>query len=82
MQFKEFYNEAIRKMNDEKVDKFIQDNWNGEAHTYPYNAEAVIKLSKIFKDIITTKDMKYFHIPAINTESDNIIKQYNLKEVK
>ena len=84
--YSEFLIEAIRNLNDDKIDKFIKDNWDNSAITYKYNIEAIMEIAKIFSDVIITKDKKFFHIPSVQsskqtTALNEIIKKYNLKEV-
>ena len=85
--YSEFLIEAIRNLNDDKIDKFIKDNWNGKAKTFKYNQEAIMEFGKIFKDVIVSKEKDYFQIPAKQSDKqtkalDDIVKKYNLKEVK
>jgi len=85
--YSDFLIESIKSYGDDKIDKFIKDNWDNSAITYEYNAEALMEMGKIWPDVIVTKDKKFFHIPAIQSlkqkaASDNVIKKFNLKEVK
>jgi len=83
----EFLMEAIRSLNDNKVDDFIKNNWDGKAKTFEYNQEAIIEFGKVFKDVIVSKEKDYFHISSTQTDkqtavSTGIITKYNLKEVE
>lgn len=83
MKFKEFYNEAIRKMSDEKMDQALKNK--SDIITFEFNAEATMEFGKK-ADVYVTKDQKFFHInkPAKSKTQwlEDIISKYNLKEVK
>lgn len=85
--YSEFLLEGIRSLNDSKTDDFIKNNWDNSANTYKYNAEAVMEMGKVWSDVVVTKDKEFFHIPGVQSVeqakiSDEIIKKYNLEEVK
>jgi len=87
MTFKDYVNEAVKKMSDEKIDSYIAKEWNGEATTYFYDAEAVMEIAIALKqdDVLVTKDRKFFHIPEIsdrrlNNQIAKILLKYNVKE--
>jgi len=85
MKFKEFYNEAIRRSNDNKIDTFIKDRWNGEVRTFEYNEEGLYELAKKYEDVLVTSDKKFMHITInklLKKETEQIISKYNLKEIK
>ena len=84
--FKEFLNESIKKLSDEKIDKFIKDEW-GQAYTYQYHAEAAVELGKVLPDVLISPDKKFMFIPAtlpakMSAEVSKIEAKYNLKEVQ
>ena len=75
--------EAIRKLPDEKADKFIKDEWDGAA-TYEYNIHAAAEIAKLVPDVIITQDNKYMYLPSILrahvwSKIDDIIAKYNVK---
>lgn len=75
--------EAIRKLPDEKADKFIKDEWDGAA-TYEYNIHAAAEIAKLVPDVIITQDNKYMYLPSILrahvwSKIDEIIAKYNVK---
>ena len=87
MTFKDYVNEAVKKMSDEKIDSYIAKEWNGEAATYFYDAEAVMEIAIALKqdDVLVTKDKKFFHIPEIsdrrlNNQIAKILLKYDVKE--
>ncbi len=76
-------NEAVRKLQDEKLDTFINDKWNGKATTYKYNSKAISELSLI-QDVLISTDKKFFHIETKttkNTKTKDILDKYKLQEV-
>jgi len=74
--FKELFNESIKKLSDEDIDKTIE-KW-GKVVTFEYDAKAVLELGKK-DDVLITKDKKYMHIKP--GEFKDIIKKYKLKEL-
>ena len=83
--FKKLLTESIRKMNDEKIDTFIKDKWNGDVITFRYNEGAAMDFGKKYENVLVTSDKKFFHIPDVSmmsAENNKIIKKYNLKEIK
>lgn len=75
--------EAIRKLPDEKADKFIKDEWDGAA-TYEYNIHAAAEIAKLVPDVIITQDNKYMYLPSILranvwSKIDDIIAKYKVK---
>jgi len=83
--FSEYVSEAVRFLPDEKMDRFINNEWDGKAVTFFYNAEAVTEIAKIVDDVLVTKDKKFFHIPEeTNIRKNNLINKiilkYKLKE--
>lgn len=75
--------EAIRKLPDDKADKFITDKWDS-AITYEYNIHAASEIAKIVDDVIITQDNEFMHIPGslsdvISSKVDEIIKKYKVK---
>jgi len=74
--FRELFNESIKKLSDENIDKTIK-KW-GKAVTFEYDAEAVLELGKK-DDVLVTKDKKYMHIRPGDFEE--IIKKYKLKKL-
>jgi hypothetical protein len=82
MTFKDYVNEAVKKMSDEKIDSFITKEWEGEATTFFYDAEAVIEIAAVLKqdDVIVSKDQKFFYIPAdLDTRVNNLVRKIILK---
>lgn len=78
--------EAIRNLNDEKIDNFINTNWDGSAMTYKFNIQAIGDIAKIIPDVLISKDSKYFYIPGTleskqAIEVDKILKKYKLIEL-
>lgn len=86
--FKDYLNERIQILSDEKIDDFIEKEWGkGQAYTYEYDIHAASELAKIFPDVIVTKDMKYMHIPGTinmkqNAELNKIEAKYKLKDLQ
>lgn len=74
--FRELFNESIKKLSDENIDKTIK-KW-GKVVTFEYDAEAVLELGKK-DDVLVTKDKKYMHIRPGDFEE--IIKKYKLKKL-
>ena len=75
--------EAIRKLPDDKADKFIKDNWDS-ALTYKYNIHAASEIAKLVPDVIITQDNEFMYIPGslsnvISSKVDEIIKKYKVK---
>ena len=75
--------EAIRKLPDDKADKFIKDKWDSTI-TYEYNIHAASEIAKIVDDVIITQDNEFMHIPGslsdvISSKVDEIIKKYKVK---
>ena len=56
--------EAIQKLSDENVDKYITKNWKGKAKTFLYDLEASMLLAK-HVDVVISPDKKYMHIPGV-----------------
>ena len=59
--FREFINEAMRVLSDEKTDNFISNNWDNVI-TYSHNPVAAIELAKLVDDVIVTKDRRFILI--------------------
>ena len=79
----EFLKESIQKLNDEKMDKAIKDNFNGKAITFEYDTEASFELGKVCNKVLVTSEKEFMHISAyINDEVKAVIKKFKLKEVK
>jgi len=78
--------EAILKMSDTNIDKFIHKNWGGKATTFLYDLEASILLAK-YVDVIISPDKRYIHIPgdmkpSVGKEIEKIIQEMNLTEIE
>jgi len=87
MTFKDYVNESVKKMSDEKIDSFIQKEWDGNAQTFEYDDRAIMEIAMLIQDdVLITKDKKFFHIPGelsvrMNNQVRKIIMKYGIKDL-
>ena len=72
--------EAMRKMSDDKMDKVLKDR---DMMTFKYEAMPAMAFAKT-TEVYISKDNKYFHIEKDenNNKIEDIIKKFNLEEIK